>query len=271
MHFTISGFGGEPEKKDTARMEGEGEMSQPAPRRSVAQIRFPERGVTLAYYNDQFDLKVGDLVYVDGKLEGYLGHVVGVSYNFKIKLSDYKRVIALVNTHVHGKFYLSDSYVLTFDPAALPAEQAASWFKAPSAGEEYVGGSDDSSFPLEHLEQMKVDEVIAERGYNYYIENRVRYICLNGTKGYAIVEGTNAYTVEFAYQDGEIRSLVCDCFCPDHCKHEFAAMLQLKDFLAYIQERNFGEFEKTGYVAAVTKAAFYAFAIAKHSEGCITL
>ena len=54
--------------------------------------------MTLSYYNDLFDLHRGDLVFVVGKLEGLRGIVVDVSYNFKIKLSDYKRVIAVADT-----------------------------------------------------------------------------------------------------------------------------------------------------------------------------
>ena len=44
--------------------------------------------MALTYFNALFDLKDGDRVYVDGKLEGQLGHVVDVSYNFKIKISE---------------------------------------------------------------------------------------------------------------------------------------------------------------------------------------
>ncbi len=45
------------------------------PRRSVMQVYFPGRNMTLAYYNDRFDLCPGRLVYVDGKLEGLCGRV----------------------------------------------------------------------------------------------------------------------------------------------------------------------------------------------------
>lgn len=45
-------------------------------KKSVVQIHFPARNMTLAYYNDKFDLRRGDLVYVDGKLEGLRGRVV---------------------------------------------------------------------------------------------------------------------------------------------------------------------------------------------------
>ena len=39
---------------------------------------------------------------------------------------------------------------------------------------------------------MNVSAGIAERGHNYYTESRVRYISLDGSKGYAIVEGSTA-------------------------------------------------------------------------------
>ena len=65
---------------------------KPKPTRSLVLIHFPARNMTLSYYNDQFDLHCGDLVFVDGKLEGFRGHVVDVCYTFKIKLSDYKRI-----------------------------------------------------------------------------------------------------------------------------------------------------------------------------------
>ena len=43
---------------------------QTAPKKSVVQVFFAARNRTLAYYNDQFDLHPGDIVFVDGKLEG---------------------------------------------------------------------------------------------------------------------------------------------------------------------------------------------------------
>jgi hypothetical protein len=99
--------------------------------------------MALSYYNDEFDLKVGDRVYVDGKLEGQLGYITGVSYNFKIKLSDHKKVIAVVDTEVHGQFFLAGSHFIAFDPAVLPKEQIALWFKAPAQDdEEYVSKID---------------------------------------------------------------------------------------------------------------------------------
>ena len=81
-----------------------------APRASLVQVRFPERhGTDLAYYNDSFDLHVGDMVYVEGKLEGLRGFVTEVSYNFRIRVSDYRRVTAVVDTEVKGQLFLAGS------------------------------------------------------------------------------------------------------------------------------------------------------------------
>lgn len=50
------------------------------PKKSVVRVYFPVRNMTLSYYNDLFDLHKGDIVYVDGKLEGLQGRVVEVTY-----------------------------------------------------------------------------------------------------------------------------------------------------------------------------------------------
>lgn len=241
--------------------------------KSVVQVRFPARNMTLAYFNDKFDLRRGDLVYVDGKLEGLRGIVVDVAHNFKIKISQYQKVIALVDTEVHGKFYLAGSHFVTFDREALPQTKAVTWFKAPDKeDDEYVSGSgDDTSFALDNLKEMKISPEIAERGHEYYLENRVRYIAIDGTKGYAIVEGTESYEVEFTYSNGQISHLICGCFCSYNCKHEFAAMLQLRETLDLIEKNYASEYERTGYFAAICKGTLFNFAVDGKEAGSITL
>lgn len=242
------------------------------PRKSVVQVRFPKRGMDLAYYNDMFDLKCGDMVYVDGKLEGQLGRVIDVNYNFKIKVSDYKRVIAVVDANVHGEFFMAGSHFVTFDREALPNKKAALWFMAPKKDDdEFVSGSDDAVFRLDELNGMNISAAAAERGHNYYMENRVRYISVDGTKGYAIVEGGRSYEVEFEYRCGDISGLVCSCFCSGGCKHEFAAMLQLRETLELIYQNYNDEYERTGYFAAVNKVTMFAFAIDGKDNGSFKL
>lgn len=79
------------------------------------RVYFPQRGFDCTYYNNLFDLHVGDLVYVDGKLEGKRGKVIDVSYTFKIKLSDYKRVIAKIDTDISGEFCYVGDELFSFD------------------------------------------------------------------------------------------------------------------------------------------------------------
>lgn len=272
MAFKISGFAAfqKEEKETTPIYESYSQVT--VPRKSLVQVRFSGRSLALTYYNDRFDLKVGDRVYVDGKLEGILGRVTGISYNFKIKSSDYQRVIAVLETNVRGQFYMAGTHFVTFDTNALPVEKAKSWFKAPEKeDDEYVSNTDDSSFWLSDLKGMKISSTIAERGHQYYLENRVRYLCLDGTKGFAIVEGSENYTVEFRYKNGEISHLICDCPCACTCKHEFATMLQLRETLELIEQRYKGEYGNFDYFAAIAKSDLFFFAIDGRETGSFTL
>lgn len=243
-----------------------------APRPSVVQVYFESRDRSWTYYNDRFDLHEGDLVYVEGKLEGVRGRVVEVSYNFRIKLADYKRVIAVADTAVHGEFYVAGSHFVTFDRAAIPAEKAALWFMAPDKPEdEYASGQDETSFPLSDLKAMKAPNPAVERGFAYFMKDMVRYLCVDGTKGRAIVEGSRAYEVNFTYCGGEVSGLTCSCFCGGSCKHEVAAMMQLKNTLELI-EKNYAEvYRRSGYFAAVPKETLFSFTVDGMEMGRLTL
>ncbi len=271
MAFKI-GFAAEHSEKKPEEATYTVPQQASAPRKSVVQVHFAGRNMTLAYYNDQFDLHRGDMVYVDGKLEGMRGRITEVNYNFKIKVSDYKRVIAVVDTTVNGQFFMAGSHFVTFDRSMLPISKVVTWFKAPAKeDDEFVSGSDDTTFWMDDLSGMQVSAAIVERGHEYYIENKVRYLCIDGTKGYAIVEGSEAYEVEFEYRDGEISSLICTCFCSYNCKHEFAAMLQLKETLELIGKHYADEYARTGYFAAVNKGTLFDFAIDGKETGSFTL
>lgn len=159
----------------------------------MVQVHFPDRNRAYAYYNDAFDLRKGDIVYVEGKLEGLRGRVVDITYNFKIKLSEYKRAIGVADTRVSGELHMAGSHFLAFDADTIPYEKVLTWFQAPEkAGEEYASGRDDASFSLDDLSGMKLAHEIAERGHDYYVHNQVCYLCLDGARGRAIVEGSKA-------------------------------------------------------------------------------
>lgn len=236
------------------------------PRKSVVQVRFDDRNITLSYYNDLFDLKRGDIVYVDGKLEGLRGRIVSVNYNFKINLSDYRRVIAVVDTNVRGTLYRADSHFISFDRGMIPREKIARWFLPPVKEEdEYVSGNDGTAFVLHHLEDMKMRWETVERGRLYYQDNKVKYLCVENGKGYAIVEGSQAYEVEFEYEACEdiITKLTCSCYGDSHCKHEFAVMLQLQETLHRINEQYNEEYEKSRYFAALELTVLFGYGLRK--------
>lgn len=244
--------------------ESEKKSEIPAPqastaRRSVVQVRF-EDGRTLAYYNDRFDLHRGDIVFVEGKFEGERGRVTEVNYNFKIRVSDYKRVIAVGDTALKGHFFSVDDCFVTFDPLAAPVERVRSWYLPPEKEDEYLCGSDDSEISLKTFEGFKVSPVIMQRGENYYASGNVKYLCLDGARGYALVEGTQVYEVEFTYRNDEIRALTCTCFCPYACKHEVAVLLSLRSLLKTIETDYAGEFARSGYFAALNRDDLFRFA-----------
>ena len=239
------------------------------PRESLVDVYFPSRGRTWTYYNDLFDLHEGDVVYVDGKLEGKQGRIVKVNYSFKIKLSDYKRVIAAADTSVKGEFYFADSHIITFDKNALPYEKVLPWFKAPDTDAEYAVGTEDESFPLDDLTKMNISPMEASDGRGYFYDGKVVYISLDGTKGRAVVEGSRFYEIEFEYIEGEIHNLTCSCYCNGACSHGFAAMLQLDAILKKINENYQDEYGD--YFAAIYKGTFMSCAVNAKDTGKITI
>ncbi len=243
----------------------------PIIRTSLVEVKFSNAHKPYPYYNDSFDLKIGDRVFVDGKFAGAMGVVVNITYNFKIKLSDYKRVIGKADTDVQGKFHFAVSHLVTFDPNTLNFDKALTWFKAPEEDEEYVSGSDGSSFALETLEGLKFDGYNLENGKEIYMENEVEYVELNGSKGRAIVVTSKPYIVEFTYKNGEISELYCECYHVTPCKHCFATLLQLRETLKCIEKNYSAEFEITNYFATILKGKFFTFAVDGKTTGSINL
>lgn len=250
------GFMSEWQKKDAA--ETRVEQRHGTPVKSLVRVQFPEANMALFYFNDAFDLQVGDLVFVEGKYEGVRGRVVEVCRSFKIRAADYKKVVSVAEAEVHGQFHFAGSHFLTFDMNALPYEKVRSWFK-PKTEEEFIVGTDDHGFHVCCVNGLNVSEKIYERGENYYLENRVAYVSVNGTQGRAFVEGTKNYEVEFTMKDGIIRNMLCDCPCGGHCKHEVAVLLQLKETLNFIRDE-FPEKEDCSF-AAVSRNVFFSVAL----------
>ena len=106
MAFKI-GFAAEHPENKPAEVTYTAQQMQAAPRKSVVQVYFAGRNMTLAYYNDQFDLHRGDMVYVDGKLEGMSGRVTEVNYNFKHEFAamlQLKETLELISKHYADEY-----------------------------------------------------------------------------------------------------------------------------------------------------------------------
>lgn len=236
----------------------------------MVRVQFPCMGRALDYINDRFDLHVGDLVYVDGKLEGIQGTVVAVGKEPMYQLSAYKKVVDKVDPRVEGQLFLAGSHAVAFDPSVLPYDRLLRWFRGPMEEERLSCCRNYEPFPLERPEQMPAGAAAARRGMEYYEEGMVRYLTLEGTRGRAIVEGSEYYAVEFTYRDGQISDLRCDCLCSDMCKHQVAALRQLRELLRLIRVNYGGYYRENGYFAAVSKIMLFHHAFARRETGRMT-
>lgn len=235
--------------------------------KSLVKVYFVKGNQTLTYFNDRFDLKKGDYVFVEGKQAGVRGIVDVVCKNFKIKPAEYKKVIAVADTRLSGQLYMAGSHFVNF--SGIPYEKLRSWYLPPEDAEEYEISSDGTTIVLENLSGLQVPEEIWERGEEYYEENRVRCLCVDGGRGRAVVEGGQTYEVEFDFADGQIHNLFCACPCGYTCKHEVAVLLQLKETLTLIK-KNYADLYN-GCFTAVLKGDLFRFAIDGHETGSFTL
>lgn len=183
----------------------------------------------------------------------------------------YKRVIAKDDIPAINKFKLVGSYVLTFDPNAIPCSRVMRWLNVPEPKVEELNVIDEHYFSLEDLSGMNASSKIEERGRDYQAKNKVSYICLDGSKGRALVEGSEPYVLEFEYSDGLIRDLACTCSYGHRCKHEVATMLQLKQILAIIHDNYCQEYAETGFFAALAKSEFIDCVIENTEFGNVAL
>ena len=83
------------------------------------------------------------------------------------------------------------------------------------------------------------------------------YAELNDGRLRAIVMGSRPYEVECNYDKGEIYAPMCNCFCTGICKHQVAALLQLRETMKDIGEEYGDDFDGLYYFAMMPKDLFY--------------
>ena len=201
------------------------------PVRTLVKVNFPDSGKTLSYYNDRFDLRKGDIVFVEGKLAGEPGIVESVSRKFKISLSDYKRVISVADRELHGSYEEILDKMVSFDREAFSPEQYRTWVLPPKEEEddEVIFGE---GFDLDLTDIERNPDVtypVLQRAFEYCNSGKVAYICIRDGIGTAFISGSEWYEVNVRLEGSLMREMYCDCPYPGLCKHLLAVAVTLRE------------------------------------------
>lgn len=263
--FTAQNVQKAPEEKEIAATP-----RAAAPRASLVRVRF-EDGPSHTYYNDSFDLQVADFVYVEGARANQLGRITEVGYDFKIRRSEYQRVLFVVEREVHGKFYLTPSHFISFKEGSFSPERARLWLLGPQDEEQPLVGHSQQAVSVVEFPAL-AGEAVMERGESYYEQGRVHYLSLCGTRGYALVCGSEYYEVEFSFsvETGLLSDVLCTCPCVGICKHEVATVHSLLEILGHVHRHYGNEYKKSGSFVAVEKSRFLSLALENKESGSIT-
>lgn len=221
----IVGFG----QDDTRSMveKPSGAVTVKTPVRSLVSINFDRMNRPLTYYNDQFDLKPGDRVFVTGKLEGEVGLVESVTTKFRIRISDYQKVISLAQTPICGSYAPKGNMMLSYDMDALIPEDFRKWVLPPRDAEEQpeneVVFGDGYEIPLEDPSTSEsVDPAVFDRAIDICRSGRIGYISVRNEKGKAFIRGSRWYELDFTLNGNIIKEAYCECPYAGLCKHLLA-------------------------------------------------
>ena len=204
-----------------------------------------------------------------GKLSRLMGRVTAIQYGFRIRLSAYQRVVAVVAPEVDGRLAMAGAYFAAFALAVLPRETIAAWLDMPDDADDVVcTGGDDTAYALDDLEAA---EPSGAKGRQDTAEGRVLYLRLEGTQGYAIVRGEQLYEVTFVCDGKKGSGMTCSCYVYGACKHEYAVLCALRDLLAWAQRNHAGAWQKSGFFSAIQKETLFQYAISGRETGSIRL
>lgn len=225
------------------------------PVKSVVTVKFSD-GRSYDYYNDMFDLKIGDQVFVSGKLAGKIGKITEIMTSFKISLKYYQKVLVKINRKIHGEFRKIRSLMVSFDSIAPEFSQVKSWFIPPKTEEdeeEIVSSSSGLTIKvIDGIECPELSQATIDRAIDLLSESKLKFLSIREEEGHSIIEGSNKnfYSIDFKYKDGVITDMFCDCFMPTACKHEAAVALFVDVLFDAIEEDFDEEYSKTNCVTA---------------------
>ena len=235
----------------------------PRPEIYLAEVEFSNSREVGTFICEKMDIWDGDLIYVTGPMQDKIGTVRDVDYFCKIRPSKYERVVAKIDTSLYGEFSPIEHLWVTFQRNSIEKDKMRLWFLSPLSDGPCVSNSDMGPVSLFNLDGFPISSIRAERGEGYYEEDRVVYLSIDKGEGSAIVQGSEYYEVTFIYEDEEIKTIVCNCYCEGHCKHEYAVLLQLQDLLGDWAV-NFDEnYAKQEYFAAIDKTVAWNMSISR--------
>lgn len=214
-------------EKEKENIEINTAPTEEKPVRSVVTVHFIN-GREYPYYNDMFDLKVDDIVYVDGKLVGIPGRVIDVTKKFKVSLDFYKRVTAKLNLEFCGEFKKNSCFMVSNNPDTLKMNQVKSWYFPPRDEEEQFFVGDGYEVKLSDIMNSEdIDDIDFADAVDIVRDGEVKFITVKNGKGFAIIKRNKPHLVEFEYSNGVVKNLLCDCIKPNLCDHSLAVCIAL--------------------------------------------
>lgn len=201
--------------------------------KNLVEVRF-EDGFTLSYFSDLPEIKVGDVVTVEGKMENQIAVVKKVLKSFKKPKFEMKWISGVIDTNIAGVYFKIEDDVVSLD-TTLTVEKFLSIYAGVKYKENEAVGEDDIELNLEELEKSDLfdDELVKIRGQKLFKDGFVPFIYLKSGVGKAVVRSSNGdewYEIDFRCKRGRITYIACDCPYFGNCKHLYAFLLKLRDF-----------------------------------------
>ena len=235
--------------------------------KNLVEVRF-EDGFTLSYFSDLPEIKVGDVVTVEGKMENQIAVVKKVLKSFKKPKFEMKWISGVIDTNITGVYFKIDDDVVSLD-TTLTVEKFLSIYAGVKYKENEAVGEDDIELNLEELEKSDLfdDELVKIRGQKLFKDGFVPFIYLKSGVGKAVVRSSNGdewYEIDFRCKRGRITYIACDCPYFGNCKHLYAFLLKLRDF----SKKFFEKYNNDSFVMCKKECFNY---IMSYGKGRVTI
>lgn len=210
----------------------------------LVEVHFYGRGMGLSYLCEDEGVKVGDLVTVEGKLEGLIGKVKRVLKSFKIPKFEMKWINKILDCDATGDYFKLEDDIISFN-SALTSEKFYSMYVEQAYNSVEGLGEADMDINLENFEASDFveSELVMLKGKALYQDGCIAFISLKDGIGKAYALGSQWYEIDFKYAKGKITYIACECPYFGNCKHEVALLFKLREIFkklkGYEESENF--------------------------------